>query len=263
VALDPPAMTPPRRPRGSVRCTPWRSRHLLLVWVLLAARLDAPKVPSGIVSLVPAATEMLYAIGAGPRVVAVSSFDREPPEVDKLPKVGALVDPDVEKILSLRPDLVVVYGTQRDLSQKLDRAGIARFGYVHGGLADILTTMTALGKATGDIAGAERVVTSLRGSLDAIRAKIASRPRPRTLLVFGHEPGTLRNLYASGGVGFLHDMLDVAGGEDVFADIARESVQATTEQLLTRAPEVIVELRADDEAAPDLEAWNAVPAIPA
>ena len=235
----------------------------LLVFLLLATALQAQKAPTRIISLVPAATEMLFAIGAGPRVVAVSSFDREPAEVRTLPNVGALLDPDVEKILSLRPDLVVVYGTQRDLSQQLERAAIPRFGYVHGGLADILTTLTALGAATGNAEGAQRVVTSLRASLDAVRAKVGGRPRPRTLLVFGHEPGTLRNLYASGGVGFLHDMLDVAGGDDAFGDVARESVQATTEQLITRAPEVIIELRADDETPPDLEAWNVVSSIPA
>ena len=112
---------------------------------------------------------------------------------------------------------------------------------MHGGLADILKTLTALGAATGDTDGARRVATSLSASLDAIRAKVAGRARPRTLLVFGHEPGTLRNLYASGGVGFLHDMLDVAGGVDVFGE-KRESVQARTEQLIARAPEVVIEL---------------------
>ena len=59
----------------------------------------------------PAATEMLFAIGAGPRVVAVSSYDQEPPQVASLPRVGALLDPDVERILSLKPDLIVVYHT--------------------------------------------------------------------------------------------------------------------------------------------------------
>jgi iron complex transport system substrate-binding protein len=255
-----------RRPRKLGTVPKWIrywGQSPLLVLLLLATALHAQKLPTRIISIVPAATEMLFAIGAGPRVVAVSSFDREPAEVRTLPNVGALLDPDVEKILSLRPDLVVVYGTQRDLSQQLERAGIARFGYVHGGLSDILKTLTALGAATGDTDGAQRVVTALGASLDAIRAKVAGRPRPRTLLVFGHEPGTLRNLYASGGVGFLHDMLDVAGGEDVFGDIARESVQATTEQLITRAPDVVIELRADDEAPPDLDAWTVVPSIPA
>ena len=68
-----------------------------------------------IVSVVPAVTEMLFAIGAGPQVVAVSSYDNWPPEVKPLTRVGALLDPDVERILQLRPDLVVVYGKQSEL----------------------------------------------------------------------------------------------------------------------------------------------------
>jgi iron complex transport system substrate-binding protein len=75
----------------------------------------APGKAQRIVSLVPAVTEMLFAIGAGPQVVGVSSYDHFPAEVEALPKVGALVDPDTERILSLRPDLVVVYGSQSDV----------------------------------------------------------------------------------------------------------------------------------------------------
>src|SRR5690606_14019678 len=74
-----------------------------------------------IVSLVPAATEMLFDMGAGSDVIAVSSFDRFPPEVTRLPSVGALVDPDFERILMLEPTLVVVYGSQDDLMGRLDR----------------------------------------------------------------------------------------------------------------------------------------------
>jgi hypothetical protein len=73
------------------------------------------------VSLVPAVTEMLFAVGAGTQVVGVSSYDHFPPEVEKLPKVGALIDPDTERILSLRPDLVVVYGSQTDTEARFKR----------------------------------------------------------------------------------------------------------------------------------------------
>jgi iron complex transport system substrate-binding protein len=158
---------------------------------------------------------------------------------------------------------VVIYGTQDDLSRQLERAGIGRFFYRHGSLADILTVLTSLGARTGDVDGAARVVAAIRTSLDETRALVAGRPRPRTLVVFGRAPGSLRNVYASGGIGFMHDMLDIAGGEDIFADIARESVQATTELILARAPDVILELRASDEAPPDLEPWNTLAAVPA
>src|SRR5512134_3263657 len=75
-----------------------------------------------IVSLVPAVTEMLFAIGAGPSVVGVSSFDHYPPEVASRTRVGALLDPDVERIIALRPDLVVVHDTQDDLKRQLASA---------------------------------------------------------------------------------------------------------------------------------------------
>ena len=82
-----------------------------------------------IVSLVPALTEMLFAIGAGPQVVGVSSYDEFPPEVKSLPKVGALLDPDIERILALRPDLVV------DLRLADRPAGTARRAQASGSSA--------------------------------------------------------------------------------------------------------------------------------
>jgi iron complex transport system substrate-binding protein len=236
---------------------------LLLLFLLTATGTGAQKLPTRIISVVPAATEILFALGAGPRVVAVSSFDHDPPEVEKLPRVGALLDPDVERILSLRPDLIVVYGSQRDLARQMEHAGIAQFAFVHGGVADVLTTITALGARTGTSDRAAALVASIRSQFDAIKARVAGKPRPRTLVVFGREPGAIRNLYASGGIGFLHDMLEIAGGDDVFADVARESVQASTETLIARAPDVIVEIRAGDEAAANPAAWDALASIPA
>lgn len=240
-----------------------RTGHILLLVLLAVGTARAQKLPTRIISVVPAATEILFALGAGPRVVAVSSFDHDPPDVDALPRVGALLDPDVERILSLRPDLIVLYGSQRDLARQMEHAGIPQFAFVHGGVGDVLTTITALGARTGTSERAAALVASIGAQLDAIKARVAGKGRPRTLLVFGREPGAIRNLYASGGVGFLHDMLEIAGGDDVFADTARESVQASTETLIARAPDVIVEIRAADEAAADPGAWDVLASIPA
>lgn len=224
--------------------------------------------PERIVSIVPAATEILFAIGAGPRVVAVGSFDDFPPEVAGLPRVGALVDPDVERILSLVPDLVVVYASQRDLVRQLTRAQVRVFEYRHGGLADIGTAIRRLGEVTGEAATADALARRLERGVERIRQHVADRPRPRVLLVFGREPGGLRNIHASGGVGFLHDMLDAAGGENVLAGVARESAQVTTEQVLARRPDVILEVRAvgpTDEASlrREREAWRRLSSLPA
>ena len=219
-----------------------------------------------IISIIPATTEMLFAMGAGDRVVAVGTYDRFPPDVSRLPHVGALLDPDIERILSLRPDLVLVYETQTELRAQLERARIPFFLYRHRGLSDISETMRALGAAIGLPDRANALAAALERQIADIRQQVASAPRPKTLLVFGREPGSLRGIDASGGVGFLHDMLEAAGGDDALGGIKQQSVTMTSEMVLARAPEVIVELRYS-RAAPgsvqDLSAWNVLASVPA
>jgi iron complex transport system substrate-binding protein len=256
-----------------------RSRHVLaLVVVLLTAGCGADRhaapVPEStthrIISLVPAATEMLFAMGAGPSVVAVSSFDRFPAEVASLPSVGALIDPDFERILTLRPTLVVVYESQEDLIARLERASIAMYRYRHAvedGLADIPRTLRRLGARVGHAQAADAVASGIERDLADVRARVAGRARPATAIVFGREPGALRGIYVSGGVGFLHDLLETSGGRDVFDDVQRESLQASAEVMLARSPEVIIELRTWATAPGRIDAeravWNRLGALPA
>jgi iron complex transport system substrate-binding protein len=224
--------------------------------------------PQRIVSIIPAVTEMLFAIGDGAQIVGVSSFDRFPPDVSRIPRVGALLDPNVERILSLKPDLVVLYATQVELKQRLDRAGIPYYSYEHRTLRDITATLRAIGARVGSSGPAARLAADIERSIASVRASVAARPRPRTLLVFEREGASLRNIYATGGFGFLHDMVDAAGGEDVFADIKQQSVQATTELILARHPDVIVELRYGDNVKTadiprEMQAWNSLASVPA
>jgi iron complex transport system substrate-binding protein len=224
--------------------------------------------PRRIISLIPATTEMLFAIGAADRLAGVGTYDRFPPEVERLPRVGGLLDPSVERILSLKPDLVIVYDTQAELKGQLERAGIPIFRYVHRGLADITETMRALGVRVGAASAADAAASRIEQQLAAIKARVARRPRLKTLLVFGREPGSLRRIEASGGYGFLHDVLEIAGGTDVLADLKRQSVQLSTESILARAPEAIIELHYGSSLRTDrLDAehlvWNALPSVPA
>ena len=211
---------------------------------------------------------MVFAIGGGDRVIAVSSYDDDPPQVRNLPRVGALLDPDVERIIALRPDLVLLYGSQADLMTQLSRASIPYFEYRHGGLAAVTSTIRALGQRTGHSQQADAVARDIERRLAALRQQSRGLKKPRTLLVFGRERGSLRNIYASGGRGFLHDMLEAAGGENVFADVAAESVQASSEMILARAPEVIIELRATDipaepARAAEVAIWEQLASVPA
>lgn len=251
-----------------------RPTKLIVVVVLVALVSPAHAQTSRrIVSLVPNVTEMLFAIGAGPQVVGVSSYDDFPPDTKTLPRVGALLDPDTERILALRPDLVITYGSQAEAESQFVRAGIRVFAYRHGGaenagIDNVLQTMRELGRMTGHLSEAERVTRDVRGQLDAVRARVRGRSRPRTMLVIGRDAGTLRGVYVAGGVGFLHELLDIAGGNDVFADVKRESVQPSNETMIARAPEVILELHSGDQppaatVARERAAWNLLASVPA
>ncbi len=226
-----------------------------------------PTVPMRIVSLIPAVTEMLFALGAGSQVAAVSSFDTYPPEVKRLPQVGALIDPDVEKILSIHPDLVIVFATQTTLREQLERARIPVYVYRDAGLADVLTTIRDIGARVGQAKTALDLARRIERHIAAVRGRVAGKPRPRTLIVFDREKLVLRGIYASGGIGFIHDMVNAAGGDNVFADIKQRAVQATTELILARRPEIVLELRADplDAAtrAREIGAWSTLSSLPA
>jgi len=240
----------------------------LLLAAIAIVPVSAQQGARRIVSLVPSLTETLFAIGAGSSVVGVGTFDTFPAEVTRLPKVGALIDPDVERILSLKPDLVITYGSQTALEAQLARANIKTYSYRHGGVAEVFESIKGVGRASGHAQDADALVSRLIARLNTLRTMVKGRSRPRTLLVVDRQPGSLREIYASGGIGFLHDMLEAAGGDNVFADVKKESVQPSTETLLTRAPQVILEVRADGLIQPaavatERNVWTTLASLPA
>jgi iron complex transport system substrate-binding protein len=198
----------------------------------------------------------------------VGTYDRYPPEVDRLPRLGGLLDPNIEQLIAIRPDLVIVYSTQTELRRQLERAGIPMWDYSTKGLADITETLRALGARIGMPAEGNARAADIDARLQAVRARVAGLPRPKTLLIFGREPGSLRGINASGGYGFLHDLVELAGGVDVLGDTKQAAVSMSSEMVLARAPEVIIELHYGEAWPPakiesERRVWSALPSVPA
>ena len=231
------------------------------------AKEQTPAEPQRLVSLIPAVTETLFAVGAGPRVVGVGTYDNYPPEAKTVTRVGGLIDPDTERILSLKPDLAFVYGSQDELIAQLTRAGIAVERYRHGTLAEVIASVRAIGARVGRASQGEALAAGIERTIDEARTRSQARAHPKVLIVFGREEGTLRGIYASGGRGFIHDMVTAAGGRNLFEDVKRESVQASLESILEREPEVIIEIRGGPRGPHFPEqhaaAWNAASSLPA
>ncbi|MGQ9730740.1 MAG: helical backbone metal receptor [Candidatus Zipacnadales bacterium] len=197
--------------------------------------LTAP--PQRIVSLSPAITEMLFAIGAGSRVVGVTEFCDYPPEAQKLPTVGQYTAFSVERVLELRPDVVIgMRGTSKDSLTALHKAGVAVLAYDPITVEDVLDTMETLGHMIQTKPAEVKMVNALRERVAAVKAQshLLSR-RPRVLCVVAFEP-----LYAAGPDNHIDDMIRLAGGENTAADASIPWPQYSLERMLEKDPEIII-----------------------
>jgi iron complex transport system substrate-binding protein len=210
---------------------------------------------------VPNVTETLFAFGLGDKVIAVGDYDQFPPEVKTRPRIGGLINPNIEKIIEMRPDLVITYGSQDVLRERLQSVGIRMFPFVHGNVEQTLKYMVDLGKIVGAEARAQEVVQEIRKTFDDVRAH-APPGKPKVLIVHDRGAGTLGSFYSVGARAFQHDLIAIAGGRNLFADIATETIQPTLEDVISRRPDIIIETLPpplqDSEVAQRRKDWESL-----
>jgi iron complex transport system substrate-binding protein len=203
----------------------------------LGRTIAVPARPQRIVSLAPNLTEILFAVGAGDRVVATTSFCDYPPEAAARPRVGDTQRPDLERLIALEPDLVVVSTSSQleDLSARLAGLGIPTYVSRARDLDGVLASIERIGDLVGDRAAGEALAARLRARAVAVRTAVASRPAPKVFFVVGAEP-----LITTGHGTFVDDLIRQAGGVSISGEEASEWPQYSPEAVIARAPEVIV-----------------------
>jgi iron complex transport system substrate-binding protein len=216
----------------------------LIVPLLLAVNLWGAGAQR-IVSTAPHVTETLFAMGLGPRVVGVTIYCKYPEEALRLPKIGTLLKPDVEAIVALRPDLVVVTDQHGHLAEELARLHIPSVEMQSQNLDAIYAGARAIGKAAGASDGAERLINGMQSQLQAIAKRTVSAPKPTVAFIVGHTAGRLEGLVAGAGSSYFSDLLRYAGGTNVFADVTAPYPKISLEEILSRDPDVIMELSGD------------------
>jgi len=214
--------------------------------------------PRRIVSLNPSTTELLFAIGAGGRLVGRTTYDRWPEAALSIPDLGPGLRPNVESVLAARPDLVLLYASDdnRDAARRLRAAGVATAAYRVDRIADFRRVTLALGALTGDSVAARATVDSVGATIERVRAATTSLPRPTVFWPLYDQP-----LLATGGGSFLNELIDIAGGSNVYGFLKEPSPRITVEDLLERDPEIILlspESRARYVADPRWRALRAV-----
>lgn len=204
-----------------------------------AATPAAPQRPAArIVSLAPSATEMLFALGAGERVVGVSTFDDFPPEATQRPRVGGIVNPSFEAIVALRPDaLVGVQGpTDRGVLDRLSAMGVRQVFPRVESIDEVLASVDLFASLAGRPREGAALRARLRAELDEVARRLAGRRRPRVVAVFSVAP-----LVVAGRGSWVDEVLTAAGGANGIETPVRYPT-VSVEVVLRAAPEVILDL---------------------
>ncbi|SEU36649.1 cobalamin-binding protein [Stigmatella erecta] len=203
---------------------------------LLAA---APRYPQRIVCMTEETTETLYRIGAGDLVVGVSGFTVRPPEARKKPRVSSFLDANFERILELKPDLVLGFSDlQADLGRELCKRGVPVYLFNQRSVAEILQTIRVVGALVGRAEAAEQLADTLRANLERHAHAAEALPRrPRIFFEEWHEP-------LISGIRWCSELVELVGGEDVCAE-SRAHPEAkgrifTPEEVARRDPEAVI-----------------------
>ncbi len=213
----------------------------MLVEDSLGRVITVQSVPQRIVSCAPSITEMLFALGLGGNVVGADSYSDYPPELialegsGNITLVGGVTTLDVEKIASLRPDLVIVnYGLQNNFVQPLEDLGITVMVLKSESIQDVRTTTLLLGKVTGRVTEASALVTGIDNTISEVSARVRGAAPVKVIDMVWLDP-----MYCAGNGTYINDILTIAGGTNIMGGKAGW-VTANPEDILANNPDVII-----------------------
>ncbi len=222
--------------------------------------------PQRIISTAPNLTEILYAVGAGEQVVAVTNFCTYPPdELEQMPRIGAYLNPDMERMLSLQPDLVVVIPSMDSLRQRLEAADIPTLTVRNESHEEMLASIEAIGTATGHTEQGRQLRAELEQGLEAVRTQAGDRSTSY-LMVIGRGSGDMSGIFAVGSGTFLDEIARAAGGRNVLADAISLYPQVPLEEVIHLAPQVIIEVVVPPSELTGeqvADAWGTLSTVPA
>lgn len=211
-----------------------------------------------IVSLNPATTELLLALGAVDRLVGRTSWDLYSPAVRRVPDLGNGIRPNIEAVLETRPDLVILYGSEDNViaAQRLRGAGVATLSLKLDRIAQFERAALLVGAAVGREDRARAVVDSVHRTLDSVRSAVAGKARPRAFWHVWDAP-----IITIGRGSFLHELLEIAGGENVYGDVEAPSPRVELEDIAQRDPSIVLAGPDGARRIRSDQRWRAVRAV--
>ncbi len=236
-------------------------RYLILValvsTIALAISSAEPKsssdpVPQRIIATAPNNVEIICELGAEKRLVGIGQYTTFPPQVLELPRVGGIRDPDLEKILALKPDLVVLRGRNIHLEQLCDRNSIPLYFDKTDSLPSLFVTIKELGEVLDLESKATQLSQSMNKELERIRKSVPKSNRPTVLLTI-RNPDKLSGITTVAQGSFLNSVIEIAGGNNVFSDLEIAYPQVSLEDIIARQPDIIIEAMPGEENTPEFK----------
>ena len=214
--------------------------------------------PARIASLNPATTELLFALGAGDRLVARTTWDVWPDAARAVADVGPGLRPNVEAVLARHPDLVVLYASaeNRVAAEQLRAAGISVIALRTDLLSDFERTSRELGRAVGESASAATVIDTMQRTLARVREATRHLDHPTVFWHVWDSP-----IYTIGAGSFLDELLTIAGGTNVYADRKEPSPQVSLEDVIARDPRIILAGVSGERSLTTSPMWQGVRAV--
>jgi iron complex transport system substrate-binding protein len=223
-------------------------------------RLAAP--PRRVVTLAPSLTEIVFLLGREASLVGVTRFCNFPPSASRLPRVGGVVDPDVERIVALSPDLVLctMDGNPRERVLALEEMGIPCFAVSPQDLQGVLSSIQRLGALLGDAARGHAEAAALKRRAEAVRSSTRGRGEtaPRALFVVSTSP-----IIVAGQGTFMDELLRLAGGSNAAGRFRGRYPRLSVEDLVAARPDAIfiAGMNGVERFPPEVTAWKEVPAF--
>src|SRR5262245_25237049 len=212
---------------------------LTLFWNALLFALSPPH---RLVSVAPGITEILFALGAGDKVVGVTTYCNYPEAAKAKTKIGGYTTPSLETILGLRPDQVIMMKNRPDVALKLRQAGIDVTELQPENLAGIYESIRTIAEKISVPARGRSLIKSIEDQLHAIAADKGYGLKPRVLFIVGRTPGAVSDLIAVGPGSYIGELIELAGADNVFADAAVSYPKLNMEDVIRRNPDVIIDM---------------------
>ena len=222
---------------------------------------EVPDHPHRVVCLVPSVVDIVYSLGAGENVVAISDFTKYPKEALDKPSIGLPLNPSMESIIALHPDLVLGSGDLNTLQSagQLERLGIPVFMVDPHGIEGIYESILSIGRALNRETDAHTLVARLRTRVDAVKVRVAGQPRVRVFMAIWYDP-----VMTIGKRAFISELIEVAGGRSVTDDIGQEWPEVSLEPIVSRQPDALLLMRGSNITLEELKTrpgWQHLSAV--